>query len=153
MSWKKRILRDLEDVRAGKFDVYGDTTEDITDLSCFKSVLQGPKDSLYEHASFVVRFTIPEAYPFKSPSVGFVTKIYHPNVDFASGTICLDALNSKWSPCFTIRHVLETLLPYLLNYPNPDDPLNREAAALLKSNPEDYAKEVRKCVQKYVQTT
>lgn len=142
MSWKKRIARDIEDLTKGGFDVTGDDTEDITDLSVFRVAFAGPKDTLYEGGQWQIRFTIPAEYPFKSPSVGFVQNIMHPNVDFASGSICLDALNAKWSPCFTIRHVVESILPYLLAYPNPEDPLNREAAALLKNNPEEYSRRV-----------
>ncbi len=37
-----------------------------------------------------------------------------------------------------LRNVFETFLPQLLIYPNPSDPLNGEAAALLMHNPEAY---------------
>jgi hypothetical protein len=37
----------------------------------------------------------------------------------------------------------QTFLPQLLVYPNPADPLNGEAAALLMNGPEDYEKRVR----------
>jgi ubiquitin-conjugating enzyme E2 H len=73
----------------------------------------------------------------------------HPNVDWSSGTICLDALNKKWSPIFTLRHIVETLLPYLLAYPNPDDPLNREAAILLRESPVAYAVRATEAAQKW----
>jgi len=63
----------------------------------------------------------------------------HPNIDWTSGSVCLDALNKKWSPVFTLKHVMETLLPYLLAYPNAQDPLNRDAAALLASNPSAFS--------------
>lgn len=39
--------------------------------------------------------------------------------------------------------MFETFLPQLLLYPNPTDPLNGEAAALLMREPEAYNKKVK----------
>jgi hypothetical protein len=42
-----------------------------------------------------------------------------------------------------LLNVFETFLPQLLAYPNPADPLNGEAAALLMREPEKYKTRVR----------
>ena len=139
MAWRRRIARDIAELAENGFDVRGDDGDEEPSLNQFQTTVTGPKDSPYEGCVFWVRFTIPEEFPFKSPSVGFVTKILHPNIDEASGSVCLDALNTKgWSPSFTVRHIAESVLPFLLQYPNPDDPLNRDAGYLLKTNPAGF---------------
>ena len=40
-------------------------------------------------------------------------------------------------------NIFETFLPQLLRYPNPADPLNGEAAALLMRHPKEYDAKVK----------
>ncbi len=77
-----------------------------------------------------------------------------------SGSVCLDVINQTWSPMFgklrTVNYqsfsanrpidminIFETFLPQLLRYPNPNDPLNGEAAALLMRHPKEYEAKVK----------
>jgi ubiquitin-conjugating enzyme E2 H len=152
MAWRRRIVRDLTELTNAGIEVRGENGQEHT-LTCFQTIVKGPKDTPYEDCVWHVRFTIPETFPFSSPSVGFVEKIYHPNVDEASGTICLDALNKAWSPLNTVKHIIETVLPYLLTYPNPDDPLNRDAAHLLKTDPEGFNKKAKAHAIKHTKTS
>merc|ERR1711890_1756 len=50
-------------------------------LNEIEILFNGPPETPFHGGKFKVRILIPDEYPFKSPSVGFVTKIFHPNID------------------------------------------------------------------------
>ncbi|CAD6449373.1 dfcce959-9279-4d05-96af-950c1f4cdb39 [Sclerotinia trifoliorum] len=50
---------------------------------------------------------------------------------------------------FDMINIFEVFLPQLLRYPNPTDPLNGEAAALLMRDSKAYDSKVKEYVTKY----
>jgi len=150
--WMKRIVKDIKELKDNTHIVYKDENLNVLgeddDFKTFVLILKSPDEGFYKGFSWKIRFEIPKEYPFKSPSVGFVNKIFHPNVDESSGTICLDVLNKNWSPACTIRHLIEDILPLFLISPNPNDPLNAEASVLLKSSTANFEKKVQEHAKK-----
>uniref|UniRef100_A0A453DGH2 UBC core domain-containing protein n=1 Tax=Aegilops tauschii subsp. strangulata TaxID=200361 RepID=A0A453DGH2_AEGTS len=106
-------------------------------------ITAGRSQSLYQGGVWKVRVELPDAYPYRSSLIAFVNKIYHLNVDELSGSVCLDVINQTWSPMFDLVNVFEVFLPQLLLYPNPSDPLNGEAAALLMRDRPAYEQKVK----------
>lgn len=124
----------------------------VPDESCmhdFFVKFKGPTETPYEGGVWKVHVTLPPEYPFKSPSIGFKNRMFHPNVDDISGSVCLDVINQTWSPMFNLVNIFEVFLPHLLRYPNPADPLNGEAAALMMRDPDAYAMRIREHVRQF----
>jgi ubiquitin-conjugating enzyme E2 D len=102
------------------------------DIFKWHATIIGPKGTPYEGGIFYLTIDFTSDYPFKPPKIMFLTKIYHCNIN-SSGGICLDILKDQWSPALTISKVLLCICS-LLDDPNPDDPLDPEISALLKSD-------------------
>ncbi|GAD93580.1 ubiquitin-conjugating enzyme h [Paecilomyces variotii No. 5] len=110
---------------------------------------KGPEETPFAGGLWKIHVELPDQYPYKSPSIGFVNRIFHPNIDELSGSVCLDVINQTWSPMYDMINIFEVFLPQLLRYPNPSDPLNGEAAAMLMREPKSYDAKVREYVAKY----
>lgn len=49
-----------------------------------------------------------EQYPNKPPAVKFISQMFHPNV-YATGELCLDILQNRWSPTYDVAAVLTSI--------------------------------------------
>ena len=99
--------------------------------------MPGPSHSVYEPFRFLLDITFSGNYPIEPVRVKFRTPIFHPNIS-TSGKICLNILKpGDWSPILRLSHVL-LCIQSLLSDPNPDDPLNIEAADLYNNSKSEY---------------
>lgn len=114
---------------------------DENDLFLWHGTIFGPSDSPYSGGIFKLEIKFTDEYPFKPPKIKFLTKILHPNIN-SFGSICLDILNTNWSPILSISKVLLSICS-LLNDPNPDDPLNPNISKIYEEDKEKYNKLVR----------
>ncbi|KAK2632775.1 hypothetical protein EUGRSUZ_L01100 [Eucalyptus grandis] len=96
----------------------------------FKEYKEGPSETPFEGGVFQLAFAIPEQYPLQPPQVRFLSKIFHPNVHFKTGEICLDILKNAWSPAWTLQSVCRAIIA-LMAHPEPDSPLNCNSGSSL----------------------
>ena len=146
MSVNQRIIKETQKLK--KDPISGISAEPFSDNPrYFKVIISGPKDSPYEEGKFHLQLYLPEEYPMVPPKCIFMTKIYHPNIDFL-GRICLDILKKNWSPALQIRAVLLSIQS-LLNEPNTADPLNEKVNDHWLKDRKDAEKTAREWTQKY----
>jgi len=104
-----------------------------------------PGDGMYKDATFNFSITVPVSYPYDPPKVHCDTLVYHPNIDY-EGHVCLNILRQEWLPVLNLGSVIVGLLTLFLE-PNPEDPLNKEAAQLMIENRRTFEQNVKQSLR------
>jgi ubiquitin-conjugating enzyme E2 M len=90
-------------------------------------------------------FRFPAEYPHTPPKVTCKTRILHPNIDW-EGNVCLNILREEWKPILDVNAIIYGLL-HLFAEPNPDDPLNKEAAELFRADIRQFERIVKQTLR------
>ncbi|KAL2917945.1 NEDD8-conjugating protein ubc12 [Polyrhizophydium stewartii] len=104
-----------------------------------------PDEGFYKGGVFVFTFKVNPNYPHDAPKVLCTQKIYHPNIDL-EGNVCLNILREDWKPVLNINSVMVGL-QYLFLEPNAEDPLNKVAAEVLRSNRKQFEQNVNRTLR------
>uniref|UniRef100_A0A914WJ04 E2 NEDD8-conjugating enzyme n=1 Tax=Plectus sambesii TaxID=2011161 RepID=A0A914WJ04_9BILA len=104
-----------------------------------------PDEGFYRGGIFTFDFKVGPGYPHDAPKVKCLTSVYHPNIDL-EGNVCLNILREDWKPVLTISSIVYGL-QYLFLEPNPEDPLNKEAAEVLQSNRKQFEQNVQRAMR------
>ena len=114
------------------------------DLTVFEVTIT-PDSGFWKNAKYKFKFDIPDHYPHTPPKVHCDTKIYHPNINL-EGKVCLNILREDWKPVLDINAVIYGLI-FLFYEPNPDDPLNHEAAELFRKDTKNFERLVQRTLR------
>lgn len=128
----RRLISELKAYNKEPFDFLEDLAPVGDDLLHWTAIMKGVPGTAYERGRWLLDIQVPEEYPYKAPTIKFVTPICHPNIHVKTGEICLDLLKSAWSPAYSLSRTL-TAIHSLLTTPEPDSPLNVDAANLLRA--------------------
>lgn len=104
-------------------------SDSSADLCSLDVLLSGPIGTPYANGVWRLHLDIPPTYPTAAPTAFFRTRCWHPNVDEATGAVCVETLKRDWSSTLKLRDVLVTI-SCLLIQPNPASALNEEASTL-----------------------
>ncbi|EAY12027.1 hypothetical protein TVAG_038730 [Trichomonas vaginalis G3] len=118
-----RILKDLE--TADTLTGIAIKFPDPDDVKHFLIRIH-PSEGIWKNGNFDFEFTMTDEYPFERPAVQCKTKLWHPNIQLY-GPVCLNILREKYTPAIPLSNLILGI-QYLFLEPNPNDPLNVEAA-------------------------
>lgn len=165
MAALTRLVNEYEAVNkasaseGGWFSVAYDTKEGRTDKFTWVITFKGPehyavnpvageesaRPSPYSAGMFLVRCKFPKAYPATPPTVTFISRVFHPNIN-QEGGICADGLKELWRPQSNVQTVIEFLRAILAN-PNADDPLELKAGELMKKDLDAFEAKVKAMIK------
>ena len=116
-------------------------------LSHVSCTILGASDTPYEGGVFHLVAVVPNEYPMQPPVVRFLTKLYHPKIDY-EGRFYLSVLGGDWSPILTLQSVLVSITS-LLSDLTTEDPLVPEISHEMLVDMPKFEKTASEYTQKY----
>jgi ubiquitin-conjugating enzyme E2 M len=140
-----RVQKDLEDLTIdSNVTVSKPNPKNI--MSLIATISISDPDSYWCGGTYDFSIEFGPDYPIDPPLCKILTKILHPNIELATGNICLSILKTKWSPVLTLTSIISGL-QYLFFDPDPNDPLNHEASAIMRGNEQEFINLVQKTLK------
>jgi peroxin-4 len=128
-----RLLKEYRELRAARDPDLDLQLTDAQDVTAWVVRIRGPAGTPYEGGWFTLSMKCPPTYPLAPPKVRFDTPVFHPNVLFKTGEICLDILKAdSWTPAWTLQSVCRAIAALLAD-PEADSPLNCDAGNLVRN--------------------
>lgn len=115
---------------------------DDSDLTTLDVLLAGPTGTPYANGVWRLHLDIPPTFPNAPPTATFRTRLWHPNIDEATGAVCVETLKRDWSSSLKLRDVLVTI-SCLLIQPNPASALNEAAGKLASEDWEGFCRRAK----------
>ncbi|CAF0786837.1 unnamed protein product [Adineta steineri] len=141
----RRLQQDFRQLLKNKVEGI-DASPSSENFFMWNAIMFGPEESVYEGGAFQLQFLFPDDYPLRPPQVRFTTKVFHPNVWWEDGRICVDILKDGWTPSYDVLAILHSIRLLLVD-PNPLSPANLEAALLYRDNRAEYNRRVSQMIQ------
>lgn len=83
-----------------------DASSNLDDLTQLIVLLTGSQGTPYSQGLWRLHLKIPDDYPKSPPKASFRTRIWHPNVEESTGSVCVDTLKKDWESKLTLRDIL-----------------------------------------------
>ncbi|KAL3091364.1 hypothetical protein niasHS_007157 [Heterodera schachtii] len=155
---KLLLQKQLNELTRNPVDGFSAGLVDESNLYKWQVFIMGPPNSPYEGGNFRAELVFPKDYPLRPPTMRFVSRIVHPNID-RDGNVCISILHEpgddrfgyekaseRWLPVHTVETILISVIS-MLSDPNFDSPANVDAAKTHRENPTEYRRQVARCVR------
>jgi len=146
----KRVMKELENITRVPHENIT-VLPTVDDMMFWNVYIEGPIQTPYEGGLFQAYCRFPSDYPFKPPTIRFVTPIYHCNIN-STGRICHSILDQFYSPAITVKSMLDAIFGLLMT-PEPMDPLDAYIASEFKDNYPLYEQKCREHVNLHASQT
>lgn len=156
MAAEKVLMKEFKELQQEKWVNISMIDDNIMKWDVALIVLN--TSSLYYGGYFKAQMSFPSNYPYSPPTFKFIRPLLHPNV-YKDGKLCISILHTpgedamsgelaseRWSPAQRVETVLLSILS-LLDDAEVSSPANVDAGVLLRTNPEEYKRKVKECVE------